>query len=229
MKKVPLTSAVITCLVSSSYATTIFIDFGGTNSENWNTRTSASSTATEELTDFDTGLGTGISYGLTDAFVGVNSAGPAPGFGEFNAASTDDSFYVDNSNPKGEIVFTGLDNSTAYYFTFLAARYNVTDNRSTTYTLTGNSTDSVNVNASIANGDPISASNIGNLNEIYPDAGGTITLTVAKTAGVNTNGNGWAYLNAIKLSTVPEPSAYASILGLLALGLVSVRRKKTTA
>ncbi|MCH8476264.1 MAG: PEP-CTERM sorting domain-containing protein [Opitutales bacterium] len=56
---------------------------------------------------------------------------------------------------------------------------------------------------------------------VTPDAQGEITLTIRGLSGSNSRGT----LNAMQITAIPEPSTYAAIFALGALGMILLRRK----
>ncbi|MFH1497790.1 MAG: PEP-CTERM sorting domain-containing protein [Verrucomicrobiota bacterium] len=212
-------------------AQVIFIDFGGGGSsetsepgKSWNNVTGVgTSDSAIALLDYNTNLASGLSYEITDAFLASNGQGDQLTVGEFPVNATRDSFYGDNSNPLGQIEFTGFDPGKQYTFTFLSSRDSVSGNRSTLFTVTGAGTSSVAINSALATPET------GTIFSITPSVSGSFVLDVTKDAA-NDNSSGFYYLNALKIeavsSTIPEPSAAAALLGLGALGLCVLRRKR---
>lgn len=210
-------------------AQVIFMDFGGAGSSEtsvsgkfWNNVTGVGTMpSSASLLDYDTGLASGLTYQLTDAFLATNGQGDQIAVGDFPINATRDSFYGDNSNPLGQFTFTGFDPGKQYTFTFLSSRDSVADNRSTLFSVTGASTSSVAINSALATPET------GSILSISPSMSGTFVLNVTKDAA-NTNTSGFYYLNALKIEAVviPEPSSAAALLGLGALSLCVLRRKR---
>lgn len=212
-------------------AQVIFMDFGGgggsettESGKSWTNVTGVGTMASSAaMLDYNTNAASGLSYQITNDFQATNGQGAPGAVGEFLANASVDSFYISDSNASAVIVFTGFDPGKQYSFTFLSARNPASDNRSTQFSLVGAGSNSTSLNA--AGNTSITTS----LFSVTPDAGGTFTLTVTKDAALNDNSSGFAYLNALKIeavSTIPEPSAAAALLGLGALGLCVLRRKR---
>jgi hypothetical protein len=122
------------------------------------------------------------------------------------------------TNPKGSLVLTGLDNATAYDFTFFASRMGVTDTRETMYTATGSNSAVTYLNASNNN------ANITSVAGIYPNAG-SITINVEAGPGNNNGATKFAYIGALRMdyTAIPEPTTLG-LLGLSGMGLIFRRR-----
>lgn len=232
-------SLVAVLLAAPLSAATLYFDFGDAASpsagSNYNDVTVNGNPQPIVLANtFDsTGAGTGIGLTASGFFPGSNQDGSqTPGgaaAATFIASATRDNAFThvgafggQETNPEGLLVFTGLDNSTAYDFTFFASRMNVTDIRETLYTVTGSNSASAALNASN------NTENIAAVSGILPNAG-SISITVE--AGPNNNNGGtsatatkFAYLGALRVSTaIPEPATFG-LLSLSALGLVFRRR-----
>lgn len=232
MKRTLLLTSLLTAGIAlTAQAQNIFIDFGGSGASsvsggNWNDLTDFNvSTAATELTDFDTGSGSGVSFEITSRFHAQNVTGLDAAIGDFASTAVKDSFYIQTGDT-ATIAFTGFDFETAYEFTFVATRDPQTDNRSTLYELkgkdggTGAGYSSTVVNAS-TNGSA-TAENIKTIS-VVSDEFGVIALDVSLAAA---NNSGFGYLGGIQISSVPEPSTYAAIAGLCALGSIMIRRRR---
>lgn len=211
-------------------AQVIFIDFGGGGpsvettevGKSWNNVTGVNTmTVSASLLDYDTNVASGLSYQITDAFQQTNGTGDQLTVGEFPVNSTRDSFIGSDSNPLGQITFTGFDPGKQYTFTFLSSRDGVSNDRTTLFTLTGANVNSVAINAALATPETDS------IFSITPSVSGSFVLDVTKGSS-NDDGSGFFYLNALKIevSTIPEPSAAAMLLGGSALGLCVLRRRR---
>ncbi|MCC9603236.1 PEP-CTERM sorting domain-containing protein [Stieleria sp. JC731] len=165
----------------------------------------------------------------TDRFNGINSNGStAAGIPpEFPAQVTGNSWYGNTSTFGGGIfpevlwTFQNLDQNSTYDFTFYASRTGVSDNRETTYSLTGGNTGS----ASLAVSNNISETAF--VGGITPDALGQIQLVIGPGAN-NDNGNGFFYLGGMTITSVtaiPEPSSLFA-LGTIAIGGLVRRRSR---
>lgn len=234
-----LAAACVALFAHSASATSVFFDFGysnqGSAGSNYNdvnvdgpTGGPAQPIVVTNLID-STGANTGIDLSLSGFFRGGNNNGTQTPTGVaasiFVPSATRDNAFTHvgdwgtppTKNPKGSVVLTGLNDSTAYDFTMFASRMGVTDNRETLYTVTGSNSASATLNA--AN----NTSDVATISGIYP-SGGSITLNVEKGPN-NTNGVGFAYLGALRMeyTAVPEPTTLG-LLGLSSLGLVFRRR-----
>lgn len=222
------------CSTHLADATTVFFDYGDTNSptsagDNYNnvlvgTPTLGAPQPVVLANTIDsTGAGTGIGLSLSGFYHGPNPNGtlaPSGAAATFTASATRDSvfthtvpFGTDQANPKGAIVLTGLNDSTSYDFTFFASRTGVGDNREAKYTVTGGSSTSALLNASN------NVSNVATISGMFPSAG---SITINVEAGPNNNnGSRFAYLGAMRLeyTAVPEPTTVV-LLGLSGLGLL---------
>jgi len=215
-------------------AVTMFFDFGGAD-------TSAASNYNDVMvhgaampivlanTIDSSGAGTGIGASVSGFFNGANFDGtqaPTGAATMFATSATRDSAFTHTGfwgnpgvlNPLGQVVFTGLDNSSVYEFSIFGSRMGVGDNRETLYKAIGSNSGQAVLNTS---------NNVGNIATIagIAPAAGTITLTVEKGPN-NNNGTGFAYLGALRVvssAAVPEPTTLG-LAGLSALGLAFRRR-----
>lgn len=177
-----------------------------------------------------TGAGTGIGLTVSGFFPGSNQNGtPTPGGAAgatFIASATRDNAFThvgafggQDTNPTGSLVFTGLDNSLAYDFTFFASRMDVGDNRETQYTVTGGNSDFALLNASN------NVNDVAVVSSIFPNAG-VITVTVEAGPGNNNGATRFSYIGALRVDSsavIPEPTTMG-LLSLSCLGLVFRRR-----
>ncbi len=215
-------------------AQVIFMDFGTSGNtttesgKSWNNVTSVSAMGSSaSLLDYDTNLASGLSYQITDAFQATGSSAPNAATEDFSATAVRDYFYGSDGNApdrNAQITFTGFDPSKQYTFTFLASSNSAagsSNNRSTLFSLTGSATNQVTQDAAGNNLTTVS------ILSVSPSVSGTFVLDVSK-ALANTNSNGYYHLNALKIEAVavPEPSAAAALLGLGALGMCVLRRKR---
>lgn len=180
----------------------VYIDFAtSSNSTGWNGMTSFLEDATIPNLKYQDNEFTGIEMMITSRFNGQNTNGETETNTDFNmpAEVSGNSFYGNSKGvwagilvEKGVIKLSGFTSDTAYDFCFFGSR-TATDNRETQYTVIGDSTDSASLNAA-SNTDELAC-----VSGIKPDADGVITIEV--TAGPNnTNGTGFFYINAMRIS-----------------------------
>lgn len=206
-------------------AQVIFMDFGNqaTATPGWNNvldqYTDANPVA---LTDFETNTVSAFTYQVTAGFSGF-STNTIPATGDFPTTATGDFLHGNSTaaTPKSSVIeFTGFDVTKTYTFTFFSAR-NATSGGTditTLFTLLGDGTSTTSVN-SYHNTSTVSIS------AVRPDADGNFQLTVSKG---DTNNYNYYFINALKIEAVaiPEPSAAAALLGLGALGMCVLRRRR---
>lgn len=215
----------------AAISNTIRIDFGSvaTSLAGWNNfATGNVSQSNLALVDSSGALtSVTLSYGaFTDAF----ASGTASPVGiDYPATATQDGFYSYSqaagafTAPKSSVTLTigGLDPQLAYTFTYFASRAGVSDNRETTFSLGNGATSSV-VNLDAANNSSQTVSSTA----LTPGIDGTLTLVVS-AGTANTNANRFYYLNVLEISSsaIPEPGSWAALTGLVALGVVQLRRR----
>lgn len=186
-----------------------YIDFSNTNTTpgNWNNVATSGTSVSGLFVNLinESGISTGATLTITDAFHGVNEAGTqTPSNPIFPSSATRDSFYGETvafngvTEATGGMEFTGLNPAKYYSFKIFASRTSVSDNRETQYTITGNNTLTASLNTSNNTGDTA------NIFNIIPDASGKITLSVTKGIN-NNNSNGFYYLGAIQMITTISP------------------------
>jgi|26BtaG_2_1085354.scaffolds.fasta_scaffold03116_2 hypothetical protein len=211
MKKITQTLAIL-CIATFTMTVqsqqVFLFDLNHNNSElnrtegNWNNH--LASAMTTDISNFinDQGVASTYSFGVTDDFVSANNNGttsPDPSIG-FPATATIDSYYVQNgSNETGAFTFSGLNTSMYYQFEIFASRVGVTDNRQAQYTATG-----ANTGIAYLDGGNNTA-NTTTIVNIQPDATGNIVLALQK-GPENTNGSGFCYIGAIKMTETTELS-----------------------
>lgn len=183
----------------------INIDFGNsTTAGAWNNISDQNTGTVADLIT-STGLNSGIAVAITDDFNGINNSGTTTPDPALNLPSTasDDSFFGNTATfggqiqPTAELQFSNLDTATAYSFTIFASRMGVSDNRETQYTVSGKTT--VVVTLDVANNDSLAAV----VNAILPNMNGTISI-LAEPGPNNTNGSGFYYLGALRMSYTSE-------------------------
>ncbi len=212
--------------------TAVYIDFSAPTGSlattwtggNWNnvTQDIGVMASPVSLIDFNTGLASGISYQITRGFGGNNGTGdltnPRAEGDPFPFSAWRDSFFQQGVGQFSTIVFSGLQPGQEYTFTFASARGSVSDNRTTEFLVEGLGSGSVSVNSS-NNTQSVS------LTSVFSDANGFATLTVRAGAG-NDNASRFYYINAMSITAIPEPSAFAALAGLGALGVAATRRRR---
>ena len=168
---------------------------------NWNNPLGSGVDSDNDINGFinDQGVASTYSFSVTDAFVAANDAGATSTNSDFPDTALRDSYYVqDGTNATGAVTFSDLSTSNFYQFEIIASRDGVGDNRDSEYTATGLNSGTASLDA--AN----NTSNTVTITDIQADASGNIVLSLQKGAG-NTNGSGFAYLGAIKLTETSSP------------------------
>ncbi len=235
-------AAILTLAAPVAQAANVLVDFGSPvqgaiNGQFWNGTTDPVAGSIPNAVNSDTNIGTGITISITGRFNAANTNGTTTST-VFPTDATRDSFYGNAGDPFGTpaivvptstVEFTNLDLTQTYNFTFYASRTGVGDNRDTRYTLTGAAPSSF-VELAVAN----NVNNTAVLSGIVPDALGKITLVVSPgtantgiplpaTPTTPNNPNRFFYLGALQLTSVPEPSTVALLLG--ALPFLARRRR----
>lgn len=179
---------------------TILIDFGSSSNLSpapWNNVTKV---VTGQIADLANSYGfpTGKGVRVVDRFNAVSSYGtsaPVPSIGYPSTATID--YFFGNSTefggltlPESSVELFGLDTSVLYTVEIFASRLH-SNNLHTKYRIEGNSVDSLFLDVHINTGAVVSST-------MYPDANGTIRITVSPGPD-NNNAYGFFYLGAIKL------------------------------
>jgi hypothetical protein len=217
-------------------AATLFFDFGGSTTTTPGAHNNLFYTTQLSVPNAvdSAGVPTGISA-VAAGFNNVNTDGPGNGTHAsatgsaaiFPDTATRDSFYGNTANfngifPSATVTLTGLDGNQIYTFDFLGARMGVgspaTDIRETQYAVAGLNAGEAFLNATN------NSTNIATVPGIVP-SGGIITITVDPGPG-NTNGNGFYYLNAMRITSAPVPEPSAAGLMILT-GAALLRRRRT--
>lgn len=179
----------------------IDIDFGAdsrTTGGTWNNITDPKEGSVENLINRE-GVETGISISIVDPFNLVNSNGlDADEDLDIPSSASGDSFYGntgsfgDGNTPTAGFLITGLHPDTAYDFSFFASRGGVSDNRETNYTVEGETTETVSLDA--ANNE----SALAVVQNMYPKEDGTIIVSL-EAGENNTNSDKFYYLGAMRI------------------------------
>ena len=152
----------------------------------------------------DHGTATGFALNLVDTWTGANNVGPTTGNNSgVYPDNVMESFYYDNSGSAKHLTITGLSSKGVYNLIFYAGRASVTDNRITHYAI---GSQSVQLNAASNTTQTVQ------INDVSPDATGTISITVTQDAG-----SLFAYLNAMQIQYSYDTNFYAPS-GLTAIG-----------
>jgi len=203
----------VTTMVQQSvdFVKMIQIDFGSStimSGTPWNNLTNTTlGSSINGLLDID-GNNTGVSITVSDAFGGINSSGPASTSTEASLPSTttSDSFwgngtgvYTGLTEPTAGFLVAGLDPEKEYDFCFFSSRTGATDNRETTFNVTGSNQKTISVNSSENN------SNLAKVTQIKPKSDGSVSIDLQ--AGVNNNNSyKFFYINALQIYPTTQVS-----------------------
>lgn len=197
----------IICKVCSAQQQRFSFDFGSTLLDGGTTgyvnniaRSYNAGTVDEVRLINRVGVQTEVILQVTDDFRNINSNGtqlPDASL-PYRASQTIDNFFGNtiafngSTNPTGAFVLKGLNPDKRYSFEIFASRMNVTDNRETSYTITGQTVHTTFLDA---------ANNTQNTTTVFnvvPDAQGEIEIQL--TAGSNnTNPYGFFHISAMEL------------------------------
>ena len=198
-------SFTVTLNVTASGSQTLYFDFGDIGQQtsgNYNNVTHLQEPVANAIDN--TGIGTGITLTVTDAFwPGSNTSGTTSPTGDaalFNAQATRDNLFGSTvdfggfTEPTGGFTLGGLSTTpgVTYSFTFFAARLGVGDNRETAYAVAGATSATAYLDAS-NNQSAVTA-----VSDIAADANGEITVTVSPGPN-NNNSSGFYYLGAMQI------------------------------
>jgi len=217
-------------LLASGHAAMVLIDFstlvtGPLNKTDtgtgyvWNSVSGANFSFSNlvDSTGASTSLGlsspTPDNYNAVGALVTGANSSPGPVWIGSNWISQDSLFTTTSVT----LTLSGLSAGQVYNFEFFGARGNaanpVSNNRTALYTVvSGSSSGSANLNTSNNTNTTV------NFN-ITADVTGNASITMALGTG---NDSGFAYLNAVKVTAVPEPTSLA--LGVLGGGMLLLAR-----
>jgi len=196
----------------------IFIDFGSSaagfpTTGNWNNIHDHQAANVQLIND--EGVNTGFTLKISDPFYnGFNTNGPTSVSGEasiFPGTATSDNFFghmlnwsTTPANPKGIIVFSGLQPEKYYSFSIFASRMAVSDNREAKYIFEGKTTHTTSLDASN------NSSRIAVSNNLQADTNGEIKLTV-EAGDNNNNATRFFYIGAMRIRISVSPSAIISM------------------
>ncbi|HYE20864.1 MAG TPA: PEP-CTERM sorting domain-containing protein [Tepidisphaeraceae bacterium] len=207
---------------------TILVDFGGAATDpaddparTWNNLSTAlGTTNTGVLADLKAtnGTTTAADIAMVARFNGVNAAGTTAS-SLYPADATNDSLYGNQeafgigANITPIFKIAGLNPDEVYDLTFYASRVvggANPDNRTARYTLLGDTTSFVELNATDNINNTITATGVG------ADSNGEIRVTITAGTG-NNNANHFAYLGVLtiagEIAPVPEPTTGALLVG----------------
>jgi hypothetical protein len=185
-------------------AFTALFDFGptGLDATGWNDVTSASiSTVTNAVNIAGTPIG--VNLAISSAFVGSQNAG-VPASNLYPLTAQEDTLYVGGAGlaQTAQLLVGGLNPAETYNFAFFASR-NVSDDRTSTYTINGNT-----VSLQAAG----NTSNIVSLSGIAPNLSGQVVVTVGHGANAT-----YGYLGVMTITTTgalpPPPPLGVSVSG----------------
>ncbi len=171
-------------------------------------------------------VSTDIGFTMVNPMNFISNAGVTSGTNWPDAAAVDYWYGDDNTHNStfedglGIFQITGLDQGLSYSFDIFASRAVSNETRETDYTLTGANSGSATLD--VAN----NADNSVVISGITPDSNGTISLRL-ESGDTNDSGPDYYYINAMKITAIPEPSSLALILGSLSmLAVFTARRRK---
>lgn len=225
MKTVVLALVAAACVLAlSSSAEAAIIDARVDFNDNvaapagWNLIADPSDTGTvHNLTDFNTGLATGVTLQVTDPF--INSGGNysvtwSNPYAPWVDASVLSDYGVLVGSDAAQVVLDGLDPADTYQIELLSVRGSGTSN--TSFLVNGQAGTIVDGGGSTT---AWNAQNDGYTNQdfmlwsaVSPDSSGQIVIDVS-------TGSNYAFLNGLRLYAVPEPSGFALCLGMFAGGV----------
>lgn len=201
----------------NGFTYTNFVDVDNNSVGSWTIDTTASGTNLDSNGFNNGGLTAAASHGTAEdptfANLGI--------FAEPDA--TGDYWFIGTGT--ADFVMSGLDPNLTYDFSFFGSRWG-SGTRTTTYSITGLSgTSSVNLTTTGTDigvgGYDGNNDTIASLTGISPLGDGSVTIGLAIVEG------GFAYLGAMQVTAVPEPSTFVLAFGILSLGAVLLRRRLT--
>ncbi len=182
---------------SGSAGYRFLVDFGVATrtTAGWNNITDP--TAGSVMAVSDAGVATGAQVRIIDGFAGTNEYGVNVD-ARYPATASADTFWLGSGKARGEVVLANLSPTLVYDIKAFGSRSQVSDDRSTLYTI-GSASRTLNA----ANNSSATADFIG----VVPAADGTIHLVIAPGA---TSTYGYGYLNVLEVVARVSGSAAAT-------------------
>jgi len=209
----------------------VLVDFGSTSltsdsSTYNNITTDSGSWSIADLVNSDgSASGAALTYSLattpstkTEGIAGLDQDGFL-----WDSSATRDSLFHSSTTELMTMSLTGLSDGQEYEFAFFGDRNAYSTYRPTIYSVTIGSTTEMDWANITHNGDSGPA-DIAIVN-IVADATGSASIEIGPGAG----SDGQYHINVMQITAVtavPEPSAFASLLGLVALGLIARRKRR---
>lgn len=195
--------------VKAQTVRTVYIDASENNGPaGWNNLAFNALGASRLLNDSMTNA-TGIRATVAVRLNGANTNGstsPSGDAAEFAPAGGNSSYghttVWSGTDPilYGEVVFSNMNPTVAYDFTFYGSRMSITENRETRYTVTGSNSGTALLNVTT------NSTRVVSVPGIYPTAEGTLVVRVEK-GPANNNSNGFYHITALKFTfTDPAPT-----------------------
>lgn len=231
IKLFALATAFCVAVSSAAQAATLFFDFGETGQQTGGNYNDITQAQLPILNAFDSlGNSTGIGLVTSGFNPGSNQNGtttPGAPADLFSAQATRDNLFGHSLSPfnqpaalpQGTLQLSGLNPSSTYDFTFYGGRLGVTDNRETSYAVSGSNAGTGLLDT--AN----NSSNVVTVSGIAPTALGGITILVEPGPN-NTNGSGFFYLGAMRIESTDVPEPATAVL-LLFSGCLMVGRSRS--
>lgn len=196
-------------LASAANASTILVDFGAVlttgTTPTWNNFTDGTNGASLALVD-TTNLASGVTLTINSSF-SLLDENAAPG-GSYPSTVSEDAFFRPGD---GKMTLSGLNTSLTYNLTFFGY-INRSDSRLTPITING-TTLQLEPGMGTTTGNTVTFTNVA------PSPTGTLVIDYSRGAGV-----GNMVVNALEITSVPEPSS-AMLLGALAICPLLRRRR----
>jgi len=230
---------------ATAHSAVVLVDFGDAKNDptgtNWNSGITVAGSGTYNLMD-TTGITTGIdislSGGLSDSSSSADHRGARTAFpvwADSSQLALQDRVWT---NSAASMTLSGLDPSKTYDIEIFSSYSSGSGGRGSeilTMTDANGAVEGFNVftDPDTSLGTSVNwATNIEGINGqegwigwfgLTPNASGVITLDIAMGSDdINPRGA----LNAMQINVIPEPSTYAALFGLAALGMVIYRRRR---